>query len=287
MSTQSQIEVESHKDPETLEREIEQQRSNIGNIVNALENKLSPGQLVDQALAFTKDNGAEFFNNLGTTLKNNPVPTVLTSIGLAWLMLGQNRTPPVPRPTYSMGEFGADGGVRNMADGVRDSFGRAADAVSGAVDHAKESLRHGREAASARVDYLSDGFDTVKYTVNERSHHMADSLRHQSDSVRNGFDYLLREQPLALAAMGIAIGALIGTALPSTPQENRLMGQASDRLTDEAKRLMREGYDKVAETGKAAMENVQRRAASSTRSPADEVHRPDEYGATDHRPSSN
>ncbi|WP_122710696.1 DUF3618 domain-containing protein [Pseudomonas viridiflava] len=80
--TPEHFEEESKKSPETLEREIDQQRSSIGNIVDALEKKMSPGQLVDQALGYVKDNGGEFFGNLGNNVKANPVPAVLTTVGV-------------------------------------------------------------------------------------------------------------------------------------------------------------------------------------------------------------
>lgn len=85
--------VDISKNPDDLERDIDARRANIENIVDALENKLSPGQLFDQALAFTKNNGGEFFNNLGTSIKNNPVPVILATVGVGWLMLGENQRP--------------------------------------------------------------------------------------------------------------------------------------------------------------------------------------------------
>ncbi|HAN52132.1 MAG TPA: hypothetical protein DCQ75_03590, partial [Pseudomonas sp.] len=96
MSTHNQIDLEAQKDPSTLEREIDQQRAEIGNIVHALESKLSPGQMIDTALGYAKGGGGEFLHNLSDTVKANPVPTLLTGIGLVWLMAGQNR-----RPDYS------------------------------------------------------------------------------------------------------------------------------------------------------------------------------------------
>src|SRR3546814_12525543 len=91
MSTHNQVDVEAQKDPDTLEREIDQQRAEIGNIVHALESKLSPGQMIDTALGYAKGGGGEFLHNLTDTVKANPVPTLLTSVGLVWLMAGQNR----------------------------------------------------------------------------------------------------------------------------------------------------------------------------------------------------
>lgn len=93
------FEHEAHKDPDLLEQEINAKREHISDLVDALEQRLSPGQMVDRVLAYAKGNGGEFFENLGTTLKNNPVPATLTVLGLAWLGLNQNR-PFNPGPAH-------------------------------------------------------------------------------------------------------------------------------------------------------------------------------------------
>lgn len=87
----SEFELESEKSPEAIEREIDAQRASIGNIVDALESKFTPGQMFDQAWGVMQGNGTAFLSNLGTSVRNNPVPAVLTSVGLLWLMMSQNR----------------------------------------------------------------------------------------------------------------------------------------------------------------------------------------------------
>src|SRR3546814_2664080 len=58
----------------------------------------------------------------------------------------------------------------------------------------------------------------------------SDLLRHTADRARGGFTQLLNEQPLALGAMGIALGALLAASVPPTRREDELMGQKSDEL---------------------------------------------------------
>lgn len=106
---------------------LSQYLGHISDLVDALEQRLSPGQLMDQLLAYSKGNGGEFFHNLDTTLKNNPVPTALTVLGLAWLGLNQNR-PFNPGPAQS----GA---------GLGEKLGEAVDSVKGAFAHAGEALQ--------------------------------------------------------------------------------------------------------------------------------------------------
>ena len=95
MSTAERIEAESHKDPARLEQEIDQQRADINHIVDALENKLSPGQLFDRMVNFGKGNGREFAQNIGNAVKANPVPALLTSIGLLWLYASRDERAPM------------------------------------------------------------------------------------------------------------------------------------------------------------------------------------------------
>ena len=244
--------VESEKSPETLEREIDAQRSSIGNIVDALESKFSPGQLVDQALAYAKGNGGEFFGNLGNTIKANPVPTVLTSVGLLWLMLGQNRSPaPSSAATgsgaSSLGHLGER--FSDMAHNVTDSLGNARSRIEETAHRMQDKASNVTDKATHLTGSVSDTLSSAGERLNRSSHDASDALLEQARKAQSSFNYLLREQPLALAAIGIALGAAIGAALPSTQREDQLMGQASDQLTDKARQVATEGYDKVKEMG--------------------------------------
>ena len=86
------LDIEAQKSPEQIEREIDAQRASIGNIVDQLESKFTPGQMFDQAWGMLQNNGSTFVSNLGTSVRNNPVPAVLTSVAVrvtadssAWL----------------------------------------------------------------------------------------------------------------------------------------------------------------------------------------------------------
>jgi hypothetical protein len=77
------------KDSAELEREVEAQRHKIESRIGEIKERLSPGQLVDELLSFTKDGGQSFASNLGHTVSNNPLPAALLGVSLIWLMSGQ------------------------------------------------------------------------------------------------------------------------------------------------------------------------------------------------------
>lgn len=240
MSTRSQIDAEAQKDPAELEREIDQQRAEIGDIVHALENKLSPGELIDTALGYVKGGGGEFFGNLSNTVKANPVPTVLTSIGLIWLMAGQNREPQ-PHSSLSTGPSMKDklsgkvSGLKSQGEGLRDKTSQVSHDVSASIADARSR-------------------------VSDTSRQTADRLRHQADRARGGFNQLLTEQPLALGAIGIALGALLAASVPPTRREDEMLGKASDQMTDKLRKKAEEGYQKASAMGHDVAHQVKQEA---------------------------
>ncbi|HEX8596175.1 MAG TPA: DUF3618 domain-containing protein [Pseudomonas sp.] len=275
--TPESFEAEAEKSPETLEREIDAQRSSIGNIVEALESRFSPGQLVDQALAYAKGNGGEFFGNLGNTIKANPVPTVLTSVGLLWLMMGQNRTPAPSSGGSSLGHLGER--VSDMAHNVTDTLGSARSRIEDTAHRMKDKASDMTDKASHLTSSVSDKLSSVGQRVNMGSHDASDKLQGQARKAQSTFDYMLREQPLALAAIGIALGAAMGAALPSTRKEDQLMGQASDHLTEKARQVATEGYDKVKEMGKEVVGEARSTGSSPTSSDTGRTNANDPLGS--------
>ncbi|MBE7927090.1 MULTISPECIES: DUF3618 domain-containing protein [Pseudomonadaceae] len=235
MSTGSQINIEAQKDPAELEREIDQKRAEIGDIVHALENKLSPGELIDTALSYVKGGGGEFFTNLSNTAKANPVPTVLTSIGLLWLMAGQNRQPTAPSSSSgpSLGDK-----LSSKASGLKQQ----------GSDLRNRTSQVGHDVSASLAD--------ARHRVSDTSRHAAESLRQQSERARGGFNHLLNEQPLALGAIGIALGALLAASVPPTRKEDEMLGRASDSVTDSLRHKAEEGYQKASDIGQQVASDV-------------------------------
>lgn len=253
MSITDQIDQESRKNPDELEREIDQKRERIEDLVGALESRLSPGQLFDQALSYTKGHSGEFAHNLGNTLKANPVPAVLTSVGLLWLALGQNRTP-APATTGTP---------------LKDKLSGALDAVANSAGHTRDSLNRGSHDVRDKVTGLGESVSAKAAETGERLSDTAaqakDTLADQAQQLKGTFETLLREQPLVVGALGIALGALLGASLPRTETEDRALGKHSDKLTAKAKQAASSGYEQVKAAGQDVAKEA-RQAGSDNRS---------------------
>src|SRR3569833_806481 len=85
-------EQEDNRRPEEIENDIERTRAEVSSTIDAIQSRLTPGQMMDQAFAYARTSlPADFGANLGNTVRDNPVPVALIGVGIGWLMmLGQN-----------------------------------------------------------------------------------------------------------------------------------------------------------------------------------------------------
>ena len=116
------------KSPEEVQREVRQSRAEVEETLDAIQERLSPGQLFEQAVDYMRSsNGTDFFRNLGARVRDNPVPVVLVGTGLAWLMLSGSRSrrrdyyeDDELLEDYAMGHYGAGDYFEEYDD--RDEF---------------------------------------------------------------------------------------------------------------------------------------------------------------------
>ncbi len=211
--------------------------------------------MIDTVLGYAKGNGGEFVTNLGNTLKANPVPTVLTGVGLVWLMAGQNRQ---PASTYST----------STGPSMRD---RLSEKTTGL----KEQGASLKDRAGQMTHNLSSSVSSTRARLSDSSRHAGENLRYRADQARGGFNRMLNEQPLALGAIGVALGALVAACIPPTRREDELMGEARDEMAHRAREKAEEGYERASAVGQDVAEQVKH-----------ELKRDMNDGATQHQASA-
>lgn len=242
------------REPQELERDIDRTRSSLGRTMEELENRLSPGQLVDQALSMGRQHGGELASNLGRSVENNPLPLLLTAVGIAWLMLSSNEPRASRRATY--GEAG-DG---DFMEGAKDRLEGAKDRLHGGMESAKSAAGAVGEGAARARHAIGD---TVSHT-GERVRYAGERMRMQSGRMREGFGRMLDEQPLLAGAIGIGIGAALGAILPRTESEDRLLGERRDSAARRLKERAAEAYEDVRDKASEMMPELQEAAMGAT-----------------------
>ena len=195
------------------------------------------------------------------TIKANPVPSALVGIGLAWLWMngrgesgsdtsrsgdryrGGRRYDDTARSYTSggasrIGQQSSAGVWDRTTDAASNIASKAGDAVSGVASQVQETASN---IASKAKDTVSGVVDQAQETAG----YLVDQAQHQARRVEDRFNVAMRESPLAVGAVALALGTAVGLAVPQTRKENEWMGEARDTLVDKAQSVAHDKIEQV------------------------------------------
>jgi len=152
-------------------------------------------------------------------------------MGILWLFTGN-------RPVERAGEIIRRTGFDRIPDvageafeAARSAFRSGADSLGEQVASANHALRDG--GAGVLDSAARFGREQVD-TAAEYARSIPDSATNVVDRARVNLADLFEAQPLALGAIGLAIGAGIAAALPTSETEINYMGETSDAVKAKA-----------------------------------------------------
>jgi hypothetical protein len=176
------------------------------------------------------EKGSDFIRDLGDAARKNPLSAALIGMGVLWLFTGN-------RAVERSGSF-----VRAGLDRVPNATGNALEAARSAVGSGTEAF--GEQVTSIKdavLDRASDSLDSgARYrreyadAASEYAHSLPGATVEIFDGVRSNLSDIFRSQPLVLGAIGVAIGAGIAAALPTTELEGDYIGETSDSFRKKA-----------------------------------------------------
>ncbi len=241
--------------PASIEHELAETRARLGNHLEELTRRLSPGQLLDEALSYLRNGqGAAFARNLGTELRDNPLPVAVTGIGLAWLMIAGStswgRSASRAVVPYDPAQAARSDVSSDLAERAR----RAGEAVTRMADETEEAFRARVADARARImgvqrdieetaaafgERVQQAMDTAQQTARDAGEAVAQAAQRSREFVSrasSGIADSVSENPLLLGALGLSAGVLLGALLPRTSQEEALLKPAADELVARGRR---------------------------------------------------
>lgn len=173
------------------------------------------------------EKGSEFIKDLGDAARRNPVSAALIGMGLLWLFAGG-------KAGVGPGALMERTGIDRLPEAARDTIQNARADVALATNSAVDSIREASSAGIASATRMgSDYLDMLPVPANVL------------ENVRGNLSELFKTQPLALGAIGLAIGAGIAAALPSTEMENSYLGETSASLKNKAAEIAGEQIEKA------------------------------------------
>ena len=197
------------------------------------------------------DRLGEFVRDLGEAARRNPLSAALIGAGAVWLFASQS-----PRGTDLIRRTGIDrlpdkareawegtgSSLRSGAEMVRDTASGAADAVFDRGNEAADQVKQaGNRFARTAADYAGD---------------FPDRAANLFDDLRGGMSDLFQSQPLAIGAVGLAIGVAIASSFPTTETEAEYLGETSDFVRGKAGEIAGEQIERATEVGRKVADAV-------------------------------
>ena len=200
------------------------------------------------------EKGTDFIQDLGDAVRKNPLSAALIGMGILWLFAGS-------RPMERAGDFARSSGLDripdaagNAFDAARSTLGSGTDAVGERVASAKDVVK----VFDSATRYGGEYADTASEFVTSIPGSSAEIF----DTVRSNLSDIFKAQPLALGAIGIAIGAGIAAALPATEIEADYLGETSDSVREKAAQFAAEQTDRVTTVAGKIVDAVKEEAAT-------------------------
>lgn len=166
----------------------------------------------------------------------------------------------------------AAGAASSAAHRVADGAHRAEEAMRGATAQAGDAASRvtaaaGDAAASARAA-AHDLRDRVGEVGGEAGRRAVGAYAGARDATRRAGSFL-GENPLMIGALGLAIGAVVAAALPATRREDEWLGEAGDKLRDDAASAVRQVAREGTKVAGAAADSAKEEAKRRKLTPAD------------------
>jgi hypothetical protein len=171
---------------------------------------------------------------------------------------------PHGKPRYSDGRWSDESRLSRSASDIKERVKDTATAVSDKASSYAASLSDTTGAMSERAaDYatsLSDQASEWGRNAAEQANRMGAQAR---SSIEDGMGRMLREQPFAVAAFGVAVGAAVAALLPPTEVEQQALRPLRGAATDAISAATENVRDAVSTTGSQLKESAERRGLSA------------------------
>jgi hypothetical protein len=176
------------------------------------------------------DRTSGFIDNLGDAARRNPLSAALIGMGVLWLFAGG-------KSAGRAGDLLRSTGLDRIPEATKDAFS----SVKSEIGDGTGAMR---DATGSSFDAVRERSADVVNQAAEFSQTMP-SPADVFETTRNNLTELFRTQPLALGAIGLAIGAGIAAALPSTEVENSYLGEASETIRSKTAEIAGQQVDKA------------------------------------------
>jgi hypothetical protein len=179
---------------------------------------------------------SDFISSLTGAARANPLAAALIGGGALWLLVGNQRLKDITGAMMNAAHPLADGTVARFEPKAASLSERAMAAGDAIADEGRSGTQSLKDGVSSAVGAMKD---SVADTVGQAGD-MVRTIPNPIPQMQQGYGQaktalsdFLDKQPLALGAVGLAIGAAVAGAFPVSSMENEWAGPSSDEVKAE------------------------------------------------------
>lgn len=257
---------------DTIRKDLVQTKTRIGDTLTELETRLQPTHLAGQALGAAAGGADQMMSGarnasaaLMDRIRSNPMSLALLEVGLDWIVQQMRRAGPgVEHLQQQAGHVAGDAQDR-VGDLLQQARGSASDARNNLGDLLQRSPGMTALLGLSVSWLLAQGLTVMDRTSQASAHAEAVAGQAKEQLQQIGADAqqraqhaeglvldTLRENPLAIVAIGLAVGALVGFTLPATEQERNMLDSAREQLMAQAETALHDALHSVLQAAFAA-----------------------------------
>ncbi len=251
--------------------EIERTRADMSETVDAIQERLSPQSLKEQARDKVREatvgKAQEAGSGIVDTIKANPLPAALTGIGLGWLLMSARQQNPA-HTRYRAEDYRITNEHAPIAreyplgDEERAEGSSAGESLGRARDKVGETATQAQDKAGDLAGRAQDKAEDLGSRTRDGASRLGNQARQQASRASGGFQRMLNENPLAVGALAVGTGAAIGLAIPETSKEHEVMGEARDTVVEKAQEKAQDAQQRVQRVAEEAQGAAQQEAGN-------------------------
>jgi len=252
----------------------------------------------------TADMMSDAQRSIMQSMRENPIPFVVTGIGLGWIILNatsrkkqiaskmgssseyddqqegfsssyRDRQQPGWGPLYEGqqgdgydsqygNQYGNQPGSEYRYGGNQYGRGQYDDSQSGTIDKARSKAEHVVDSVKERTSNLAHETQDAASRVGERAQDMARGVKDQARTQTRRLTTAFQDSPLVIGAAALALGLAAGLAIPATEREAEMMGDTRDQLVDKVRDVAEDTKSKVQQVAERVIDQAETTAKDAS-----------------------
>lgn len=254
-----------------LQREASAARDGLSSALDDLKESVSTTAITNGAMTFAKEGSSAIARAAVDRAMASPLAAMLIGAGIIMLMSGGGKDSKVGAvvdkgnsaiKSTASSLAGVGSSIAGAASTALSAVSRASGAVSSAAAQATDAVSGTATAAADRLkSAATDASEMAAGTYNaarakagdlaaqgrEQGEHALHETGAMVSEAQGRLEQFAREQPIVVAALGVAFGAAIGAAIPLTRAEQDYMGDAARKAADRGSDIAKKVVDTVNE----------------------------------------